>query len=159
MNDEQSKKTPGVLHIPTCLGAVVLTYNLEGVPSGLKMTPEAAAGIFLGTIKDWDDPRHPEGEPGRRAAGEAHRRRAPIRRQRHDARLHRLALRGEPRLARGPGAGMSVDFPSGLGAKGNEGVAGQVASTPGDDRLRRARLRGAEQAPLRGRAQRRRAPS
>ena len=50
-------KTPGVLHIPTCVGAVVITYNLEEVPSGLHLSPEAAAGIFLGTIKDWSDPR------------------------------------------------------------------------------------------------------
>src|SRR3954464_12405000 len=56
MTDEQIGKAPGILHIPTCLGAVVLTYNLEGVPSGLKVTPEAAAGIFLGKVKEWNDP-------------------------------------------------------------------------------------------------------
>src|SRR5712692_2691910 len=48
MSDEQLKAAPGhILHFPTVMGAVVLTYNLEGVSTGLKLTPEAIAGIFL----------------------------------------------------------------------------------------------------------------
>jgi phosphate transport system substrate-binding protein len=141
MTDEQLARAPGIVHIPTCLGAVTLAYNLEGVPSGLKITPEAAAGIFLGTVQTWDDPAIQRENPG-----------VPLPARRIIA-VHRSDGSGTTRLftewlqtvspawkagrcdnglpCRGPGAGMSVAFPSGLGAKGNEGVAGQVAGTPG----------------------------
>jgi phosphate transport system substrate-binding protein len=131
MSDEQMGKAQGILHIPTCLGAVVLTYNLEGVPSGLKITPEAAAGIFLGTVKDWSDPLIAKENPGTKLPKKA------------IVSVHRSDGSGTTRVftdwltaaspdwKKGPGAGMSVSFPSGLGAKGNEGVSGQVSSTPG----------------------------
>ena len=58
MTDEELGKAPGkLLHIPTTLGAVVLTYNLDGIKTGLKLSPEVLAGIFLGDIKSWDDPK------------------------------------------------------------------------------------------------------
>jgi len=131
MSEEQLAKAPGMLHIPTCLGAVVLTYNLEGVPTGLKITPEAAAGIFLGKIKDWDDPLIARENPGVLLP------KKPI------ASVHRSDGSGttkifvdylsavSPEWKSGPGAGTSVSWPSGLGAKGNEGISGQVSSTPG----------------------------
>jgi phosphate transport system substrate-binding protein len=131
MSDEQLAKAPGILHIPTCLGAVVLTYNLEGVPSGLKVTPDAVAGIFLGTVKEWTDPLIAKENPGTKLPKKA------------IVSVHRSDGSGTTRIftdwltatsadwKKGPGAGMSVSFPSGLGAKGNEGVAGQVSSTPG----------------------------
>ena len=131
MSDEQMAKTPGIVHIPTCLGAVVITYNLPGVPSGLHLTPEAAAGIFLGTVTDWSDPLLQKDNPGVALP------KRPI------VSVHRSDGSGTTRIFTdwltavspawkgGPGAGMSVSFPSGLGAKGNEGVAGQVSTTPG----------------------------
>ena len=131
MSEEQLGKAPGMLHIPTCLGAVVLTYNVEGVPSGLKITPEAAAGIFLGKIKDWDDPQIAKENPGVKLPKKA------------IASVHRSDGSGttkifvdyltavSPEWKAGPGSGTSVSWPSGLGAKGNEGIAGQVTSTPG----------------------------
>jgi phosphate transport system substrate-binding protein len=131
MSDEQMAKTPGVLHIPTCLGAVVLSYNLEGVPSGLHISPEAAAGIFLGTVGTWSDPLIQRENPG-----------IPLPGKRIVA-VHRSDGSGTTRIftdwlaaespawKTGPGAGMLVEFPSGLGAKGNEGVAAQIAGTPG----------------------------
>jgi phosphate transport system substrate-binding protein len=131
MNDEQMGKAQGILHIPTCLGAVVLTYNLEGVPSGLKITPEAAAGIFLGTVKEWTDPLIAKENPGTKLP------------KKGIVSVHRSDGSGTTRIftdwlttvspdwKKGPGAGMSLQWPSGLGAKGNEGVAGQVSSTPG----------------------------
>lgn len=131
MSDEQIGKAAGILHIPTCLGAVVLTYNLEGVPSGLKITPEAAAGIFLGKIKEWDDPAIARENPDAKLP------KKPI------ASVHRSDGSGttkifvdylsavSPEWKSGPGSGTSVSWPSGLGAKGNEGVSGQVSSTPG----------------------------
>jgi phosphate transport system substrate-binding protein len=131
MTDEQMSKAPGILHIPTCLGAVVLVYNLEGVPTGLHVTPEAAAGIFLGTVKEWNDPLLQQANAGTTLP------KKPI------VAVHRSDGSGTTHVftewltattsawRSGPGAGMSVAFPSGLGAKGNEGVAGQVSSTPG----------------------------
>jgi phosphate transport system substrate-binding protein len=131
MTDEQLAKAPGILHIPTCLGAVVLIYNLEGVPSGLKLTPEATAGIFLGKIKQWDDPLLQKDNPEVKLPSKA------------IASVHRSDGSGttkifvdylsavSPAWKSGPGAGTSVNWPSGLGAKGNEGVSAQVSSTPG----------------------------
>jgi phosphate transport system substrate-binding protein len=131
MNDEQLARAPGVLHIPTCLGAVVLTYNLPGVPTGLKLTAEATAGIFLGTVTTWSDPLIQASNPDVALPHTS------------IVAVHRSDGSGTTRVftdwltaasedwRRGPGAGMSVAFPSGLGAKGNEGSAGQVASTPG----------------------------
>jgi phosphate transport system substrate-binding protein len=130
MSDEQIGKAPGIIHIPTCLGAVVLTYNIEGVSGGLKLTPDAAAGIFLGTIKNWDDPLIKNENPDAKLPSK------PI------ASVHRSDGSGttkifveylsavSPAWKSGPGAGTSVNWPSGLGAKGNEGVSAQVSSTP-----------------------------
>src|SRR6185369_16671785 len=58
MKDEDLKAAPGeILHIPTVLGAVVITYNLSGVTQPLRFTPDVIADIFLGKIKKWSDPR------------------------------------------------------------------------------------------------------
>lgn len=131
MTDEQMAKAPGIVHLPTCLGAVALAYNLEGHLRGLKLSPEAVAGIFLGEIKRWDDPAIARDNPGvalpdkkitivHRSDGSG------------TTKLFTTWLSAQsPAWAKGPGAGMSVAFPIGLGAKGNEGIAGQVASTPG----------------------------
>src|SRR5262249_40731205 len=56
MTDEHLGQAKAIVHIPTCLGAVVVSYNLDGVATGLKLTPDVVAGIFLGKVKDWDDP-------------------------------------------------------------------------------------------------------
>src|SRR5205807_2524119 len=55
LKDSEAAGAPGLLEIPTVLGAVVLAYNAPGVPTGLKLTPEAISGIFLGKVKFWDD--------------------------------------------------------------------------------------------------------
>jgi len=131
MSDEQIAKAPGILHIPTCLGAVVLTYNLEGVPSGLKITPEAAAGIFLGIIKDWSDPAIAKENPGTKLPKKSI---TSVHRSDGSGTTHVFTdwlTAVSPDWKKGPAAGMSVSWPSGLGAKGNEGVTGQVSSTPG----------------------------
>ena len=131
MSEEQLAKAPGMLHIPTCLGAVVLIYNLDGVKSGLKITPEAATGIFLGKIKDWDDPLIAKENADVKLPHKA------------IASVHRSDGSGTTKIfvdyltavsadwKNGPGSGTSVSWPSGLGAKGNEGISGQVSSTPG----------------------------
>jgi phosphate transport system substrate-binding protein len=64
MKDDQIAKVPDVVHIPTVLGAVVPAYNVPGVSSELKFTPEALAGIFLGKITTWNDPAIAKANPG-----------------------------------------------------------------------------------------------
>lgn len=130
MSDEQISKASGIIHIPTCLGAVVLTYNIEGVPSGLKITPEAAAGIFLGKVKQWDDPLIKNENPDAKLPSK------------DIASVHRSDGSGTTKIfvdylsavseewKSGPGTGTSVNWPGGLGAKGNEGVSALVSSTP-----------------------------
>jgi phosphate transport system substrate-binding protein len=131
MNDDELRRAPGIVHVPTCLGAVALIYNVEGVPGGLHLTAEATAGIFLGTVARWDDPRIQRENPGARLPDRLI---LPVHRSDGSGttRIFTDWLAGaSPAFRDGPGAGMSVAFPGGLGAKGNEGVAGQVAGTPG----------------------------
>ncbi len=131
MTDEQLAKAAGVVHVPTCLGAVVVTYHVDGVPSGLRLGPDAISGIFLGTVKTWDDAAIAKENPGVKLPAKA------------IASVHRSDGSGTTRIfvdylsavspawKTGPGSGTSVSWPGGLGAKGNEGVSATVASTPG----------------------------
>ncbi|WP_437970827.1 phosphate ABC transporter substrate-binding protein PstS [Sorangium sp. So ce260] len=130
MSEEQLAKAAGILHLPTCLGAVVLTYNLEGVSSGLKLTPEAAADIFLGKIKKWNDQAIQKENPDVKLP------------DKEIATVHRSDGSGttkifvdylsavSPAWKSGPGTGTSVNWPGGLGAKGNDGVSALITSTP-----------------------------
>ncbi|QIA27499.1 phosphate ABC transporter substrate-binding protein PstS [Thermaerobacter sp. PB12/4term] len=127
MSDEELAKVQGeLMHIPTVMGAVVLTYNLPGVESGLKLTPEAIAGIYLGKIKKWNDPAIASVNPGvnlpdadivvvRRSDGSG---------TTNIFTEYLSAVSSEWKSQ--VGAGTSVDWPTGIGAKGNEGVATQV---------------------------------
>ncbi len=131
MTDEQLSAAPGhLLHFPTVMGAVVLTYNAEGVPAGLKLTPEAVAGIYLGKITKWNDPALAAANPG--AALPA---RDVIVIHRSDGSgtsfiftdyLSKVSKEWNNRV----GKGTSVNWPLGLGGKGNEGVTGLVKQTP-----------------------------
>src|SRR4030095_7500158 len=132
MKDEDLKKAKGdILHIPTVLGADVITSNLKGSSTELKLTPEAIAGIFLGTITKWNDPQIASSNP------EANLPAADI------TTVHRSDGSGttfvftdylskvSPEWKEKVGTGVSVQWPGrGLGAKGNEGVTGQVKQTP-----------------------------
>src|SRR5512137_3167960 len=65
LTDEELKAAPGkLLHIPTVMGAVVVTYNIPGAPKGLKLRPEDIANIFLGKITKWNDSRMADDNPG-----------------------------------------------------------------------------------------------
>src|ERR1044072_67948 len=65
MKDEDLKSAPGeILHIPTVLGAVVITYNLAGITQPLRFSPDVIADIFLGKIKKWNDPKIAADNPG-----------------------------------------------------------------------------------------------
>jgi phosphate transport system substrate-binding protein len=131
MTDDQLAKAQGpILHIPTVLGAVVITYNLPNVTAELKLTPEAIAGVFLGTVKKWNDPAIASVNEGVTLPGS------------DITVVHRSDGSGtsfvftdylskvSPEWKAGPGAGTQVNWPAGLGAKGNEGVTGQVKQTP-----------------------------
>ena len=131
MSDEQLKQAPGeLLHIPTVLGAVVATYNLPGSPK-LNFTPDVLADIFLGKITKWNDPRIAAANAGASLPDQ------PI------LVVHRSDGSGttyiwvdylskvSPEWQQKVGKGTSVNWPVGLGGKGNEGVSGQVKNTPG----------------------------
>jgi len=133
MTDEEMAKAKGgpVLHIPTVLGAVVVTYNLPNVSRPLQLTGSALADIFLGRIKKWNDPRIAQLNQG-----------APLPNsdilvvRRSDGSGTTFIFTDylatvSPAWAQGPGKGKEVSWPAGLGAKGNEGVAGQVKQLPG----------------------------
>ena len=131
MKDEELKAAQGeILHIPTVLGAVVITYNLQGIDQSLKLTPESIGGIFLGSIKKWNDPIISSSNPG-------------VNLPPNDITVvHRSDGSGttfvftdylskvSPEWKDKAGAGTAVNWPAGLGAKGNEGVTGQVKQTP-----------------------------
>jgi phosphate transport system substrate-binding protein len=120
-----------VVHIPTVGGAVVLTYNIPGAPSGLKLTGDVIAEIFLGTIHTWDDAKIRAVNPGVSLPN------TPIQP------MHRTDSSGTTYIfthylrsvsgewAAGPGAGKSVNWPVGIGGKGNPGVAAQVKRIAG----------------------------
>ena len=130
MTDEQlSQAKIPILHLPTVLGAVVATYNLPGVQK-LKLTPEALAGIFLGKITTWNDPALVKENPGVSLPA------VPI------VPVHRSDGSGtsfvfsdylakvSPEWEKTVGRGTSVNWPVGIGGKGNEGVTGLVKQTP-----------------------------
>lgn len=127
LTDAELKAAPGkLLHIPTVLGAVVVTYNLPGVAAGLKLSSEVVADIFLGKVTKWNDPRIAADNPGIKLPAQ------PI------IVVHRSDGSGttsiftdylssvSPQWAAKVGKGASVKWPVGLGGKGNEGVAGQI---------------------------------
>ena len=133
MSDEEMAKAKGgpVLHIPTTLGADVVTYNLPGVTTPLKVTPDVIAAIFMGRIKKWNDSRITSLNPGVSLPNQ------------DILVVHRSDGSGTtyiftdyltaavPAWKTSVGKGKEVKWPVGLGAKGNEGVAGQVKQTPG----------------------------
>src|SRR6266566_7453228 len=133
MSDQELANAKGgpVLHIPTVLGAVVITYNIPGLTSPINLTSKAIADIFSGKITKWSDTRITTLNPG-------------VTLPNSDILVvHRSDGSGTtyiftdyltaavPTWAGGVGKGKEVKWPVGLGAKGNEGVAGQVKQSPG----------------------------
>jgi phosphate transport system substrate-binding protein len=131
MKDEDLKSAPGeVLHIPTVLGAVVITYNLEGINQPLRFSPEVIADIFLGKIKKWNDPKIVADNPGVSLSDKditvVHRSDSSGTSAVFTDYLSKVSAEWKEKV----GAGTSPSWPIGLGGKGNEGVTGQVKSTP-----------------------------
>jgi phosphate transport system substrate-binding protein len=131
MSDDNLAKAPGkLLHIPTVAGADVVAYNLPGNPA-LKLDADAIAGIFLGQIKKWNDPKLTALNAGVTLP------------DREIVVVHRSDGSGttyiwtdylskiSPEWKTKVGTNTSVNWPTGIGGKGNEGVAGQIRQTPG----------------------------
>lgn len=120
-----------ILHFPTVLGADIPSYNIPGVNGELNFTPEALAGIFLGKITKWNDPAITSANPGVKLPGS------------DIVVVHRSDGSGttyiwvdylskvSPEWQQKVGKGTSVNWPVGLGGKGNEGVSALVKQTPG----------------------------
>ena len=119
-----------VLHIPTCAGAVVVTYNLSGDPQ-LKFTPDVIADIFLGKIKKWNDRRITAINSGIKLPDTdiivVHRSDGSGTTSIFSSYLSKISPEWKEKV----GAGPSLNWPVGLGGKGNPGVAGLVKQTPG----------------------------
>jgi phosphate transport system substrate-binding protein len=131
MSDENLSKAPGkILHIPTVAGAVVVTYNLAGTPS-LKFDGDAIAGIFLGQIKKWNDPKLTALNPGAKLPDQdivvVHRSDGSGTTFIFTDYLSKVSGEWKQKV----GNNTSVNWPTGIGGKGNEGVSGQVKQTPG----------------------------
>jgi phosphate transport system substrate-binding protein len=131
MSDDNLSKAPGkILHIPTVAGAVVLTYNLAGNPS-LKLDGDTVAGIYLGQIKKWNDPKIAALNPGAKLPDQeivvVHRSDGSGTTFIFTDYLSKVSGEWKQKA----GSNTSVNWPAGIGGKGNEGVSGQVKQTPG----------------------------
>lgn len=124
---EMSDMNP-VIHVPTCMGAVVVAYNLEGVDK-LNLSGELIADIFAGEVKMWNDPRLKALNPDAVLPAEAI---IPVFRSDGSGTTFVFSdylTKVSPMWANKFGAGKSVNFPSGQAAKGNPGVAGVISQT------------------------------
>ena len=133
MTDEQMAGAKGgpILHFPTVLGGVSITYNLPEVKQQLKLTGPVIAGIYLGKITKWNDKAIAALNPGVKLPST------------DIAVTHRTEGSGTTYIftdylssvssewAKGPGKAQIINWPVGLGGKGSEGVSGLVKQTPG----------------------------
>ncbi|MBZ5632746.1 MAG: phosphate ABC transporter substrate-binding protein PstS [Acidobacteriia bacterium] len=129
LKDFQDKRGSAILHFPTVLGAVVPTYNIPGVTGSLNFTAEALAGIFLGKITKWDDPELTKANPGIKLPSNnivvVHRSDGSGTTYVWVDYLSKISKEWETKV----GKATSVNWPVGLGGKGNEGVSGSVQQT------------------------------
>jgi phosphate transport system substrate-binding protein len=131
MSDDNLAKAPGkILHIPTVAGAVVISYNLPGSPK-LKLDGDTIAGMYLGQIKKWNDPKLTALNPGTKLPDDdivvVHRSDGSGTTFIFTDYLSKISPEWKTKV----GANTSVNWPTGLGGKGNEGVSGQIKQTPG----------------------------
>ena len=134
MTDDEIKaaaKKGAPLHWPTALGAITISYNLSGVKAGMKLTGPVIADIFLGKVKTWNDPEIAKLNPGTTLPST------------NITVVHRSDSSGttkgftgylgavSPEWDKSVGSDKTVKWPTGTGAKGNDGVAAAVKQTPG----------------------------
>jgi len=132
LNDDQTNKIGvPVIHIPLCSGAVVITYNIPGLNANLNFTPDVIADIFLGKITNWNDNRITSLNKGINIPSTpilvAHRSDGSGTTNIFTNYLSKVSPEWKAKV----GSGTAVNWPSGLGGKGNEGVSGLVKQTPG----------------------------
>jgi phosphate transport system substrate-binding protein len=131
MSDDQlAQSKVKILHFPTVLGAVIPTYNVPGVSTGLNFTQKAIAGIYLGTITKWNDPEIANANKGVTLPNTdivvVHRSDGSGTSYIFTDFLSKVSDDWKNKV----GKGTSVNWPVGLGGKGNEGVSGLVKQTP-----------------------------
>src|SRR3954452_12045985 len=134
MKDEEeaaAKKNGAVVHVPTAFGAITVSYNLDGVKGGLKLDGPTIADMFLGKIKKWNDPAIAKLNPGVSLPSS------------EITIVHRSDESGttkgftgflssaSPAWEKQVGSDKTVKWPTGTGAKGNDGVAAAIKQTPG----------------------------
>ena len=134
MKDEEitaAKAKGDPVHIPTVMGAVTVSYNLDGVKSGVKMDGATIADIFLGKITTWNDPKIAAQNSGTSLPSSkitvCHRSDESGTTKNFTQFLANYSKEWES----GPGVDKSVKWPTGTGAKGNDGVAACIKQTPG----------------------------
>jgi len=129
LNEEQRKAAPNTLHIPITIGSVVVAYNLPGFTKGLKLTGEVVADIFLGKITKWNDPAIQTLNPDLNLPNKdilvAHRSDGSGTTFVFTGYLSVVSEEWKTRV----GQGTAVQWPTGLGAAGNEGVAAVIRGT------------------------------
>jgi phosphate transport system substrate-binding protein len=127
----KAKNKHGILLFPTVLGAAVPTYNIPGVSQVINFTPEALAGIFLGTVKKWNDPALTAANKGVKLPDMdivvVHRAESSGTTYCWTDYLSKVSSSWKSSV----GKNTSVNWPTGLGAKGNDGVTGQIKQQPG----------------------------
>ncbi len=131
MQQVNQKQGTEILHIPTVMGAVVITYNLPSVGKGLKLTPEVLSDIYMGKITKWNDSKITSINQGKKLPDESifvtHRSDGSGTTNIFTGYLSKVSDTWKSKV----GQGTSVDWPVGLGGKGNEGVAGLVKQSEG----------------------------
>lgn len=131
LSDKELKEMPApIVHIPTCSGAVVIAFNLPGIKQ-IKLTPNVLTEIFAGTIKNWNHPALKKLNPGVRFPNKeitvVHRSDGSGTTNMFTDYLCKVSGYWKSRI----GSGKTVNWPCGIGAKGNPGVAGTVHQTVG----------------------------
>lgn len=132
LSDSDLSQMPApVVQLPESAGPVCVTYNLEGLDKPLQLSSEALAGIFLGKITSWQDPLLKQDNPGEKLPNTkitvVHRAEGSG----TTAAFTTYLAAVSPDWAQQVSKGTSVKWPTGLGAKGSEGVTGQVKQSPG----------------------------
>jgi phosphate transport system substrate-binding protein len=132
MSDDQLKTASvPILHFPTVLGAAIPSYNVAGVQGDLNFTPEALSGIFLGKVTKWNDPAIASANPGVKLPGDdivvVHRSDGSGTSYIWTDYLSKVSPEWQTKV----GKATSVNWPVGLGGKGNEGVSALIQQTPG----------------------------
>lgn len=131
MNDQQLQSVGfKILHFPTVLGADVPSYNIPGITASLKFTQKALAGIYLGTITKWNDPEIKNANPGVNLPADDI---VVIHRSEGSGTTYiwtDFLSKASPDWKSKVGTNASVNWPVGLGAKGNEAVTGLIKQTP-----------------------------